>query len=454
MKRSVLIFFICITSFLQAQDLPEPMRPKRIVNDFTQLFSPQQQQALEQKLRNFNDTSSTQIAIVTVPTLQGYAPSDYAQRLAEKWGVGQKGKDNGVLLLIKPKSRTEKGQVAIAVGYGLEGVIPDAIASRIIRNEIIPEFQQNNYYRGINKATDVLMQLAGGEFTAEQYARKNGNGSAEVIIIPILILFLLPLFFRRKKGYTTGSHGSGGIPPIFFGGFGGGGTEAGLYSFAYNVGMIFQVITNSMDTAWAPWFFEKMKAKEYPAIRRAASAYVVFVSIGAMALALISPEVILIAGGSKYSDSRYVTMPIVLSMYYAFLYTLPSSVEYYYKKTKLIALGTMLAAGMNILLNAVFIPAFGYVAAAYTTVACYLLYYLLHVVFAWWVHKGMVYDILQQFLWLGVVSVVSLVTVALTDLFWIRMGLLAALLGVCALWALRHRDQVARTLAVFRRKSA
>ena len=79
MKRSVLIFFICITSFLQAQDLPEPMRPKRIVNDFTQLFSPQQQQALEQKLRNFNDTSSTQIAIVTVPTLQGYAPSDYAQ---------------------------------------------------------------------------------------------------------------------------------------------------------------------------------------------------------------------------------------------------------------------------------------------------------------------------------------------------------------------------------------
>ena len=81
---------------------------------------------------------------------------------------------------------------------------------------------------------------------------------------------------------------------------------------------------------------------------------------------------------------------------------------------------------MNILLNAVFIPSFGYVAAAYTTVACYLLYYLLHVVFAWWVHKGMVYDILQQFLWLGVVSVVSLVTVALTDLFWVRMGLLAA----------------------------
>lgn len=232
-----------------------------------------------------------------------------------------------------------------------------------------------------------------------------------------------------------------------------GSAEAGLYSFAYNVGMIFQVITSSMDSAWAPWFFEKMKAREYPAIRRAASAYVVFVSIGAMALALISPEIILVAGGVKYSDSRYVTMPIVLSMYYAFLYTLPSSVEYYYKKTKLIALGTMLAAGLNIALNAFFIPAFGYVAAAYTTVVCYLLYYLLHVAFSWWVHRGMVYDILQQFFWLAVVTVVSLVTVALTDLFWIRMGLLAAGLGICLLWAARHRDQVGKMVAVFRKRS-
>ena len=224
---AVLIFFLTAG----AQDFPEPMIPRQIVNDFTGLFTSQQKNALEQKLRNFIDTSSTQIAVVTVPSLQGYDPNDYAQRLAEKWGIGQKGKDNGILILVKPKTQREKGQVAIAVGYGLEGVVPDAIASRIVRNEIIPEFQQANYYAGINKATNVLMQLSGGEFTAEQYANKDREGAGTLIFLPLLIIFLLPLLFRRRRGYTTGSHGSGGVPPIFFGGLGrGGGSSFGSFS--------------------------------------------------------------------------------------------------------------------------------------------------------------------------------------------------------------------------------
>lgn len=230
MKTLISFLFLLMLSLPGiAQEFPEPMKPARIVNDFTGLFTPQQANALERKLRNFNDTSSTQIAIATVPSLYGYEPNDYAQRLAEKWGIGQKGKDNGVLLLIKPKDQNEKGQVAIAVGYGLEGVIPDAIASRIIRNEIIPQFQQGNYYAGVNKATDVLMQLSSGEYTADQYAGKKGRDKGFLIIIPFLVIFLVPLFIRRRKGYTTGSHGTGGIPPIFFGGFGSG--RGGFGSF-------------------------------------------------------------------------------------------------------------------------------------------------------------------------------------------------------------------------------
>lgn len=233
MRTFLFLLSLFIGGGLLGQDFPEPMQPRRIVNDFTGMFSPQQQAALERKLRNFNDTSSTQIAVATVPSLHGYAPNDYAQRLAEKWGVGQKGKDNGILMLIKPKTQDEKGQVAIAVGYGLEGVVPDAIASRIIRNEVIPSFQNGQYYNGVDKATNVLMALTGGEYTADQYARREGEGNGLVwLLIPFGIIFLLPWFMKRKHGYTTGSNGrtGGGVPPIFWGGglgrgggFGGGG---------------------------------------------------------------------------------------------------------------------------------------------------------------------------------------------------------------------------------------
>lgn len=230
MKHILTLITLFLTVTLFAQDLPEPMCPRRMVNDFTGMLTPQQVNSLEQKLRRFNDTTSTQIAVVTVPSLQGYDPNDYAQRLAEKWGIGQKGKDNGILLLVKPKSPEEKGQVAIAVGYGLEGVVPDAIASRIIRNEIIPQFQNGNYYTGIDQGVDVLTKLASGEFTADQYAKKEKNGNGALILLPFLVVFLLPLFLRKRRGYTTGSRGHSGVPPIFFGGFGGRGSDFGSFS--------------------------------------------------------------------------------------------------------------------------------------------------------------------------------------------------------------------------------
>lgn len=235
MKHLFLIltfFLIAVSGF--GQDFPEPMNPKRIVNDFTGLFSPQEQANLESKLRTFNDTSSTQIAVVTVPSLNGYDPNDYASRLGEKWGIGQKGKDNGILVLIKPKNGREKGEVAIAVGYGLEGVVPDAIASRIIRNEIIPAFQGGQYYAGIDKATNVLMGLASGKYTADRYAKKGDGLPPILILIPILLIFIVIPLMNRRKGFTTGSHGSAAsaAPFIFFGGLGGrgGGNDFGSFS--------------------------------------------------------------------------------------------------------------------------------------------------------------------------------------------------------------------------------
>lgn len=218
MKFIYTLLLLMFTWHLPAQELPKPISNRQMVHDFTGLFSPQQQAVLEQQLRTFHDTTSTQIAVAVVSSLQGMEPNSYAQQLAEKWGIGQRGKDNGILIVIKPKTQQEKGQVAIAVGYGLEGVVPDAIAARIIRNEMIPEFQQNDYYRGTLKAALVLMQLTAGEFTAQEYAKK-GEGQSGFPLSLLFLLFFFLLFIRRRRGYTTGSRGDT-VPPIFIGGWG------------------------------------------------------------------------------------------------------------------------------------------------------------------------------------------------------------------------------------------
>ena len=234
MIKKLFILFTVIAGTLlsvHAQDIPEPMTPKRIVNDFTGLFSTQERAALEKKLVNFNNNSSTQIAVVTVPSLNGHDINDYAARLGEKWGIGQKGKDNGIVILIKPKSGREKGEVAISVGYGLEGVVPDVTASRIIRNEIIPAFQADNYYKGIDKATDVLIDLSKGEYTADEYKKKNEGSPFDIVIGFIVFVIILSLIFRTRGGggYSPGhTSGSGG----FFIGPMGGGSSGGFGGFS------------------------------------------------------------------------------------------------------------------------------------------------------------------------------------------------------------------------------
>lgn len=211
-----------------AQNLPDPMKPRRLVNDFAGILSDGQRAALEKKLADFARTSSTQITVVTVDSLQGLAVHDYATRLGEKWGVGQKGKDNGVVLLVKPKTAREKGQAAISVGYGLEGVIPDITASRIVRDEMIPAFQRNDYYAGIDRAAGILADLAAGEYTADEY-ESQGNGAILAVGI-IIALVILSLLFRRRGGgsYTPGhSSGGGGFFIFPMGGGGGFGSFSG-----------------------------------------------------------------------------------------------------------------------------------------------------------------------------------------------------------------------------------
>jgi uncharacterized protein len=211
------------------QDIPAPMSPPRLVNDYAGLLNENQFRHLEQKLESFNDSSSTQIVVVTVKSLNGYTKEEFADRLGEKWGVGRKGKNNGIIVLVKPKYQDEKGEARISVGYGLEGAIPDAIGKRIVDNEMIPYFMTGDYYSGIDQATSTLISLAKGEFSADQYKKKT-KGNPFGFAIPIVIIILIIIFMRGNSGnhYTTGSKGSSIWTALFLGsmlgGRGGGGS--------------------------------------------------------------------------------------------------------------------------------------------------------------------------------------------------------------------------------------
>lgn len=249
MNKSLKVLFIGFLSLVNvfgyAQDFPEKPYPPKIVNDLAGLLSPQEQQALESKLVQFSNETSTQIAIVVVPTLNGYDPSQYAFDLGDKWGIGQKGKNNGILILIKPKTNNEKGEVFIATGYGLEGAVPDAITKRIVNNDILPYFRQDQYYQGLENGTNTIMSLTKGEFTAGEYQKKTQNTKPFSIAIIFIIIIIVSIIsrFRQARHYAIGhnlpfwialgmlsnqnrssgggfgnfSSGSGG-----FGGFGGG----------------------------------------------------------------------------------------------------------------------------------------------------------------------------------------------------------------------------------------
>ncbi len=197
--RSILALTF-LFNILVVQALPPKPSPARLVNDFESLLTSSQAAALENKLSEYDRTHQTQIAVVITNNLHGLEIADFSTRLGSEWGIGRAGFENGVVISIVP----EKRDVFIAVGYGLEGVIPDITARRIVENEILPAFRQGNYYQGIDNAVNVLMQLASGEFPASEYAARQEEAPAGAILVPFIMVILLVVFFsRRRRHYSS-----------------------------------------------------------------------------------------------------------------------------------------------------------------------------------------------------------------------------------------------------------
>ena len=211
-KISVLLLLLSIGISAMGQ-VPAKPNPPRLVNDFAGIFTPEQVEFLEDTLVAFSKRTSNQIVVVTLPDLGGLDRAQMATKIGQEWGVGKADHDNGVVLLIKPKTPDSNGEVFIAPGIGLEGAIPDGACSSIIRNNVIPHFRENDYFGGVCDALTVIMPLAAGEYSYEE-EDDDGDDAIGLIIALIIIIALIVLAARDKN---NGSSGFGGRGPIVFG---------------------------------------------------------------------------------------------------------------------------------------------------------------------------------------------------------------------------------------------
>jgi uncharacterized protein len=255
MRKLPFLLLIILSFVLKAQDIPPAPNPPRLVNDFVGgLLSESQKAELEAKLVAYNDSTSTDLVIVIVKSVEPYTPEEYALKIGREWKLGQKGKDNGVVLLWAPGDR----KISIQTGDGMEGVLPDIYAKRIIRDVMAPYFKELRYYEGLDAATTEIFKYAKGEYTAEP--RNDEDPGIMPFIIFLLFLILIIWLISRNRGgrggggmfsdsdsswpYTTytgwgrrsGNYGggwigsggwSGGDGGGGFGGFGGGGGFSG-----------------------------------------------------------------------------------------------------------------------------------------------------------------------------------------------------------------------------------
>lgn len=229
----VLVSFFSL-SLISAQDiLPKP-NPARLVTDAANVLSPTQLAQLEKKLVDLDDSSSNQIAVVLIKTLNDYPIEEYATKLFRAWGIGNKKTNNGILLIAAINDR----KIRIEVGYGLEGAIPDITTASIIRNDIAPSFKTGDYFTGLDLATSSIAKAAVGEYKVPNKKDKKDGGTSIFTFFIILVIVIVILGIGKRGGGGGGMmsrRGAGSVAETLFwaallsgggGGRGGGGGDS------------------------------------------------------------------------------------------------------------------------------------------------------------------------------------------------------------------------------------
>ena len=233
------VILLCLTAMAAVAQVPARPDPPRLVNDFAGILG--DCQWLEDSLEKIAMETSNQICVVTMDDFGGYDKAMMAYSIGEQWGVGKKGNNNGVVILIKPKTAEAKGEAFIAPGYGLEGAITDATSTRIVNQEMIPYFKDNDYLWGVWAGAQVVRDLAIGEYNEEDYANQGDDGALFALVMFILIFAFFLYLAHKGNQHNGGNRNSGdtgtwGGPIIFTSGhdwgrggssWGGGGSFGG-----------------------------------------------------------------------------------------------------------------------------------------------------------------------------------------------------------------------------------
>jgi uncharacterized protein len=228
MKKFLYLLFLlgitCFTATAQLKEVPKPPVSNQLLYDGANVLSPEQEDDLRIKLRLIEDSTSNQLAVAIIPTLDGGSLEDVAVNTYRSWGIGTAKNNNGVLLLVVVNDR----KVRIEVGYGLEGVITDALSGDIIRNEIAPYFKQENYNRGIDNAVNAIAKASAGEYKATPKKRGGKGGSiGGLIAIVIIILIVISRGGGSRGGGLMSRRGYGGWTAPFWINTGGWGSSSG-----------------------------------------------------------------------------------------------------------------------------------------------------------------------------------------------------------------------------------
>ncbi len=216
--RGMLFLLFALIGFLPLRGfaaIPVPALSGR-VNDYGAMISEPVRAELEARLQQFETAESTQIVILTIPSLQGEPIENFSIRAAETWKIGQKGSDNGVILVVSRDDRKTR----IEVGYGLEGRLTDLLAGRIVQDEISPAFKAGQFDAGFTKGVSSIIAAVHGEYKAKPQTKGNSKPSFTLLTLILLVIYFISQIFRGHRGGPMANGGFGG--GFYGGGFGGG----------------------------------------------------------------------------------------------------------------------------------------------------------------------------------------------------------------------------------------